>query len=179
MSNRKVKVAMIGLGFGAEFIPIYQNHPHAEIYAICQRNPEKLKKVGDDFGIDKRYTDYAAEKWPGPPDNAIAYWTGRVPPTDRPQKPVINDELLLDCFSRLADAVEPNQIRFRYVVSLLLMRRKRMKFEDAKRDANGQDVLVLRDAKTGDRFEILDPRLNEDETATVQDEVFQMLGWNG
>lgn len=124
-------------------------------------------------------TDYAAENWPGPPDNAIAYWTGRVPPTDRPQKPVINDELLLDCFSRLADAVEPNQIRFRYVVSLLLMRRKRMKFEDAKRDANGQDVLVLRDAKTGDRFEILDPRLNEDETASVQDEVFQMLGWNG
>ena len=33
--------------------------------------------------------------------------------------------------------------------------------------------------KTGDRFEILDPRLNEDETATVQNEVFQMLGWNG
>ena len=36
--NRKVRVAIIGLGFGAEFIPIYQNHPHAEMYAICQRS---------------------------------------------------------------------------------------------------------------------------------------------
>jgi predicted dehydrogenase len=29
------------------------------MYAICQRNPEKLKKVGDHFKIDKRYTEYA------------------------------------------------------------------------------------------------------------------------
>ncbi|HTN73876.1 MAG TPA: Gfo/Idh/MocA family oxidoreductase [Pirellulaceae bacterium] len=54
----KVKVALVGLGFGSEFIPIYQNHPQAEIAAICQRNPEKLKQVGDSFGIDKRYASY-------------------------------------------------------------------------------------------------------------------------
>src|ERR1044071_5113763 len=55
---KKVNVAIIGLGFGAEFIPIYQNHPNANIYAICQRNAEKMKKVGDEFKIDKRYTSY-------------------------------------------------------------------------------------------------------------------------
>ena len=56
-SPQKVRVAIIGLGFGAEFIPIYQNHPHAEMYAICQRS-EKLKQIGDHFGIAKRYTKY-------------------------------------------------------------------------------------------------------------------------
>jgi predicted dehydrogenase len=56
--NKKVRVAIIGLGFGAEFIPIYQNHPHAEMYAVCQRNPEKLKQLGDAFGVEKRYTKY-------------------------------------------------------------------------------------------------------------------------
>ena len=84
----------------------------------------------------------------------------------------------MDCFLRMADALEPNQIRFRYVVTLLIMRRKRMKFEDTKRDASGQDVLVVRDAKTGDRFEIHDPRLSEEETVAVQNEVFQLLSWN-
>lgn len=58
MKKDKVNVAMIGLGFGAEFIPIYQKHPHANIHAICQRNPEKLNKVGDHFGVNKRYTKY-------------------------------------------------------------------------------------------------------------------------
>lgn len=59
MNPNKLKIAIIGLGFGAEFIPIYQKHPNAEMYAICQRNKSKLDEIGDAFGIEKRYTDYA------------------------------------------------------------------------------------------------------------------------
>jgi predicted dehydrogenase len=57
-AEKKVNVAIIGLGFGAEFIPIYQHHPNANMYAICQRNEERLNKVGDEFGIAVRYADY-------------------------------------------------------------------------------------------------------------------------
>ncbi|MEZ6113058.1 MAG: Gfo/Idh/MocA family oxidoreductase [Pirellulaceae bacterium] len=56
--SKQVNVAMIGLGFGAEFIPIYQAHPDANILAICQRNETKLNEVGDRFGIERRYTKY-------------------------------------------------------------------------------------------------------------------------
>jgi len=52
--------AMIGLGFGAEFIPIYAAYPGAEIAALCRRNEAELNKSGDQFGIAKRYTDYDA-----------------------------------------------------------------------------------------------------------------------
>lgn len=55
----QVRVGIVGLGFGAEFIPIYQRHPDAEMAAICQRNPESLKKVGNAFKVEKRFTDYA------------------------------------------------------------------------------------------------------------------------
>jgi predicted dehydrogenase len=58
MSSKKVNVAIAGLGFGAEFIPIYQNHPNANMYAICQRSESKLKAVGDAFKIEKRYFDF-------------------------------------------------------------------------------------------------------------------------
>src|SRR5712691_6669685 len=58
--SKPVNVAMIGLGFGSEFIPIYQAHPDANVSAICQRNTEKLDKVGEQFKIEKRYNDYAA-----------------------------------------------------------------------------------------------------------------------
>ena len=57
MSN-KINIAIVGLGFGAEFIPIYQRHPHANLYAICQRTADKLNQIGDSFGIEKRYTDF-------------------------------------------------------------------------------------------------------------------------
>ncbi len=57
MAN-KVNVAIIGLGFGAEFIPIYQRHPNASMYAICQRHVEKLNQIGNAFGVEKRYERY-------------------------------------------------------------------------------------------------------------------------
>ena len=52
----KINIAIVGLGFGAEFIPIYQRHPHTNMYAICQRNKEKLNAIGDAFQIEKRYS---------------------------------------------------------------------------------------------------------------------------
>ena len=56
--SERIKVAMIGLGFGAEFIPIYQAHPNTEVAAICRRNVDQLNQSGDQFGISKRYTRY-------------------------------------------------------------------------------------------------------------------------
>src|SRR5256884_748707 len=58
MSKRKINVAIVGLGFGAEFIPIYQRHPHANMYAICQRTSKKLDAIGDAFGVERRYDDF-------------------------------------------------------------------------------------------------------------------------
>ena len=53
-----LKGAMIGLGFGAEFIPIYKAYPGADIVALCRRNEAELNKCADEFGIEKRYTSY-------------------------------------------------------------------------------------------------------------------------
>ncbi len=58
MSDKKINVAIVGLGFGAEFIPIYKKHPNANLIAICQRNKMKLDEIGNAFGIEKRYTSY-------------------------------------------------------------------------------------------------------------------------
>src|SRR3954452_2439392 len=56
---KPVRVAIVGLGFGAEFIPIYQAHPDAEMYAVCRRNRAELERCGNQFGVKARYSDYA------------------------------------------------------------------------------------------------------------------------
>ena len=58
MSDKKMKVSIIGLGFGAEFIPIYQAHANAEIHSICQRTESKLNEIGEQFNIERRHTSY-------------------------------------------------------------------------------------------------------------------------
>ena len=57
-NQKPVNVAMVGLGFGAEFLPIYQAHANAHVAAICRRNEVELNKVGDALGIEKRYTEF-------------------------------------------------------------------------------------------------------------------------
>tara|TARA_R110002111_G_scaffold13286_1_gene37801 strand:+ start:185 stop:1318 length:1134 start_codon:yes stop_codon:yes gene_type:complete len=56
--SEKVRIAMVGLGFGSEFIPIYQAHPDAEVVAVCRRNEVEMNKTADQFGIAGRYTEF-------------------------------------------------------------------------------------------------------------------------
>ena len=56
--SSKPNIAIVGLGFGAEFIPIYQRHPNVNMAAICQRTESSLNEIGDKYGIEKRYTSY-------------------------------------------------------------------------------------------------------------------------
>ena len=60
MGTKVFNIGIVGLGFGAEFIPIHQAHPHARLVAVCRRDEKELAKVADAFGVPKRYTSYEA-----------------------------------------------------------------------------------------------------------------------
>ena len=130
----------------------------------------------DDAGQFVR-RDYAREAWKEPPAGTIAWWAGRIPEAGTAPKPTINDALLVDCLEHLTDTVEPDRLNFRYVVALLLMRRKRLRFDDLKKTGD-REVMILRDMKTNRRHEVLDPKLSDEAMETVRQEVFKVLGWD-
>jgi hypothetical protein len=134
--------------------------------------------LSESAGVVTR-TDYAAECWTGPPPNAVAYWFGRIPEVNSPRRPTIDDAQLLALFTQLATAQDASRHQLRYAVTLLLMRRKKLKFEDVRRSADPgtPDVLIVRDARTGTRYDVPDPHLTEADLATVQDQVLSALGW--
>ncbi len=157
----------------------YQLQGPARVCAASGRElrpGERAYSVLTDEGGQFVRRDFAADAWPGPPAGAVAWWVGRVPDAGKAAKPVINDELLVDCFEHLTDTTDPARQNFRYVVALLLMRRKRFKFEDARKRGDAE-TLVVRDAKSGRKHEIADPQLSEAEMNAVRDEVFRVLGW--
>ena len=51
----KIRVAIVGLGFGSEFIPIYQRWGATELRGICQRNEKTLHETGEKFGVPKEF----------------------------------------------------------------------------------------------------------------------------
>ena len=54
--QRRIRVAVVGLPFGAEFVPIYLQHPDVEQVAVCEVDEARLHAVGDRFGIVDRFT---------------------------------------------------------------------------------------------------------------------------
>jgi hypothetical protein len=157
----------------------YQIQPNTRRCAVTGRDltpGERYYSVLLDEGGKFVRRDYAAEAWPGPPAEAFSFWTGRVPAPDARRRPPIDDDLLLDCFQRLEGRVDPASENFRFVLALLLMRRRRFKFEEARHE-DGQELLVVRCARTGARHEVANPCLTDEEMTAVQEDVFQALGW--
>jgi hypothetical protein len=120
--------------------------------------------------------DFAPEAWIGPPPSTIGHWAGRVPVDEVPRRATIDDEQLLGCYRRLEDAASAERFNLRYVLALLLIRRKRLRLANTKCDELGE-VLVLVDPKTQTQSEVRNPRLSAADLSAVQREVFELLGW--
>lgn len=56
MTADTIDVAVVGLGFGQDFIPIYRAHPWVGRIGLVDTDPKRLQAVGDRFGIDERFT---------------------------------------------------------------------------------------------------------------------------
>ena len=52
-----VHVGLVGLGFGSEFLPIYQQHPAVRAVSIADPDRARLAAVGDAYGVDRRHED--------------------------------------------------------------------------------------------------------------------------
>ena len=53
----KVRVALVGMGFGAAVVPIYLHHPDVACLGIVDSDEQKLRAVGDRFDVARRHTD--------------------------------------------------------------------------------------------------------------------------
>lgn len=50
-------IGVVGLGFGADFLPIYQQHPGVREVSIVDADPVRLAAVGDAYGVRRRHLD--------------------------------------------------------------------------------------------------------------------------
>jgi len=104
----------------------------------------------------------------------FSHWQTRIPKKDAPVKRFVDDEIVLEFFRKLEGQEEPLKKNFRYVLALLLMRKKALKFIEFKRTEAGA-MLVLRDALSQCDYHVADPDLNEEQIQQVTEEIGQIL----
>jgi hypothetical protein len=166
-----------GNGSGTLVVTDYQIQANARRCAATGRELLPGEKyytaLFDDSGRFVR-RDFCEDAWPGPPEGSFGFWSGRIPPAREPDRPTIDDDQLMDFFLQLEHQTEPARVKLRYVVALLLVRRKRLQLEIGQSDSH---VLTLRCKRDRRIHDVVNPGLAEEDIAAVQQDVLQALGW--
>src|SRR5258708_39729040 len=97
-----------------------------------------------------------------------------MPRPEEKKKLFVDDEVLCTLFERLADVTEPAKVNFRFVLGLILMRKRLIVYETTRHD-DGRDVWVVRMKGKDERLDLTDPKLNEQAMTEISGQLGQIL----
>lgn len=123
-------------------------------------------------GYERR--DIAEECWQGPPAEAVCYFKAQLPRKEKPRKTFVDDELLVDFFRRLTDSEDAHKLRFRFVLSLILLRKRVLKYERTLR-ADGGEFWEMRLVKDKTVHRVFHPSMNDAEIEGLTRELGAIL----
>ncbi len=119
--------------------------------------------------------DFCAEYWNEQGPEVFCYWKTRLPHPEEKRKIFVDDEMLMAFFERLAEEREQEKINFRFVLTLVLMRKRRLKY-DSSRIEDGKEIWRLRIAGGDMEFvELINPHLDEEQIEQLSSQVGQIL----
>ena len=122
--------------------------------------------------------DYSVEAWSGPPEGCFCFWKGKVPTREKkPTTIAIDNSILMNLFCRLEDDTSPMRQKFRFVLALLLMRKRLVRFEQAFRN-EGQESWQVRLVQEQSVQQVLNPHLSEAEVDGLSAQLTAILSGN-
>ena len=111
--------------------------------------------------------DYSEAGWKGPPEDSVGEWLAIVPDDD-PKPKVIDTEALMRYFEQLSEDPNPAHDQMHYVLALLLLQKRRLRFDGQRTDEDGNEFLQVIGSKSEGPFEIADQELDDTEIANLQ-----------
>lgn len=125
-----------------------------------------------DGALERR--DYSLDAWEGPPEGTLCHYRTRMPRKNAPRKMFVSDDIILGFFRDLASATEPRKLRFRFVLALMLLRKRLLKYEGTRRDG-GREFWQMRLTRDKSLHEVFNPDLHESEIESLSAELSVVL----
>lgn len=145
----------------------------------CAASGRELHEGEEFFSVlvnekrDVRRHDYATEAWTGPSDDAVAWWKSRMPTREAKKGQLAPNDVLLQLFNELEQA--PEKADMRYVLALLLVRRRVLREEDAERDESSNEFLVLYSPREESTYRVAVREPGGDRVEQIQAELARLL----
>jgi len=118
--------------------------------------------------------DYSLDYWQEKKPDVFSYWKTRIPLPNQKKSMFVDDAVLINLFERLAEQSEQIKINFRFVLALILMRKKILKYEDSRQEEQNE-IWKMRFVKETQIHEVINPNLNEEQIQQVSQELSTIL----
>ncbi|MCA9215751.1 MAG: hypothetical protein KDB27_21950 [Planctomycetales bacterium] len=124
-------------------------------------------------GAEVVRSDYCTEAWEGPPEDAIGWWQAEVPDPKSQKVNWAPNDVMLHYFLQLADQDENQDTR--YILALLMLRKKILRLDETERDEEGNEFLHVYCSKNESEYEVqvVDP--SADRIDAIQSELAELL----
>jgi hypothetical protein len=118
--------------------------------------------------------DFCADYWLAEKPNVFCYWKTRLPRPDEKKHKFIDDEMLMAFFERLEKETEQERINFRFVLALILMRKRRLKYDSSKIEGD-REIWRLRIAGEKKFVEVTNPNLDDEQVKQLTSQIGEIL----
>lgn len=139
--------------------------------------------VEDDEGM--RRVDYHARVWDEgarPAGDLVlhGFWRREAPPHDAPKVGLVDAENMVDLFEQLEGATEQRSLVLRYVLTLILVRKKALVYEGSRDGVmlvrrRGEPLPPERGGDGPAFLEVVDPGMDDERIAEAIEQVGQVL----
>ncbi len=145
----------------------------------CATTDRQLQP-GEDFfstlqveGAEVVRRDYSTEAWQGPPEGVLGWWKSQMPSPNSRRIHWAPNDVMLELFEELAD--QPERRDMRYVLALLLMRRRVVRLEETEQDEDGGELLVVYCPRRETTYKIHTTMPTAARTQEIQEELAKLL----
>lgn len=128
--------------------------------------------VEGESGLERR--DFCADYWESEKPAVFCFWKTKMPNPEQKKKIFVNDEMLMAFFDRLAEETETDKVNFRFVLTLILMRKRKLKY-DSCRIEDGQEIWTLKVTAQDRTADVVNPHLTEDQIESLSAQMGQIL----
>jgi len=123
-------------------------------------------------GFERR--DYSIAYWQEQKPEVYSHWKTHIPLPNQKKKLFVEDGILINFFERLAEEKQPERVNFRFVLALILMRKRLLKYEDSRRDGL-EEIWKMRFVRETKIHEVVNPQLDDDQIEQVSKELGSIL----
>ena len=128
--------------------------------------------VETDQGLARR--DFCADYRQAKSPDVFCHWKTKLPRPDQKKHIFVDDEMLMAFFERLEQEREQEKINFRFVLALILMRKRRLKYDSSETQDN-KEIWRLRVVGGKETVEVINPHLDEEQIKQLSSQLSEIL----